>query len=263
MVIAETDMMENKISVVINTYNAEEHLRKVLDHVKSFDEVLICDMESTDSTCSIAEEYGCKIITFPKGEHKICEPARNFAIHSASSKWVLVIDADEIVPATLRDYLYDTINDPKFDNAFAIPRINMFMGEKFKEKTDYQIRFFQKEKATWPSTIHSHPFIDGEIIKLPAKEELCLEHLDNSSISIIINKMNTYTSYDMKRRCYKKLTVRKMLFRPLWFFMRSLFLKGGIRHGRRGIVNAFMTATYQMTLLSKITEWKLNNDLKK
>ena len=40
---------ENKISVVINTWNAEQHLRKVLESVKGFDEVLVCDMESTDS----------------------------------------------------------------------------------------------------------------------------------------------------------------------------------------------------------------------
>ena len=30
-----------KISVVINTYNAEKHLRTVLDTVKDFDEVVI------------------------------------------------------------------------------------------------------------------------------------------------------------------------------------------------------------------------------
>ena len=32
------------ISVVINTYNAEKHLREVLDTVKEFDEVVICHM---------------------------------------------------------------------------------------------------------------------------------------------------------------------------------------------------------------------------
>lgn len=145
-------MTENKISVVINTYNAEKYLAVVLEHVKSFDEILICDMESEDSTRKIAADYGCRVITFPKGAHKICEPARDFAIHSASCKWVLVVDADEIVPSTLRDYLYDAIENKSFDDAYAIPRINMFMGEKFKEKTDYQIRFFQKDKTTWPKS---------------------------------------------------------------------------------------------------------------
>ena len=44
------------ISVVINTYNAEEHLRTVLESAKDFDEIVICDMESTDSTLAIARE---------------------------------------------------------------------------------------------------------------------------------------------------------------------------------------------------------------
>ena len=48
---------DNKISVIINTYNAEQHLRKVLDSVKDFDEVVVCDMESTDHTLEIAKEY--------------------------------------------------------------------------------------------------------------------------------------------------------------------------------------------------------------
>ena len=91
--------IDNKtISVVINTYNAEEHLREVLDAVKGFDEIVVCDMESTDSTTDIARRYGCKIVTFPKAGHKSAEPARTFAIQSASSEWVLVVDADEIIP---------------------------------------------------------------------------------------------------------------------------------------------------------------------
>ena len=61
--------MEHKISVVINTYNAEEKLTQVLDTVKDFDEIVICDMESTDSTLDIARKYNCKIVTFPKEEH--------------------------------------------------------------------------------------------------------------------------------------------------------------------------------------------------
>ena len=61
----------DKISVVINTYNAEKHLQQVLDSVKGFDEVLICDMQSTDSTLAIAKQNDCRIVTFPKGNHVI------------------------------------------------------------------------------------------------------------------------------------------------------------------------------------------------
>ena len=86
-------MSEVRISVVINTYNARQHLAKVLESVKDFDEVVVCDMESTDDTVAIAEQYGCKVVTFPKGNHTCCEPARTFAIQSASNPWVFVVDA--------------------------------------------------------------------------------------------------------------------------------------------------------------------------
>ena len=104
---------KNQISVVINTYNAELHLQRVLDSVKDFDEVLICDMESTDHTLEIAQKNGCRVVTFPKEGHTIVEPAREFAIHEASYPWVLVIDADELVTPALKDYLYNVIRQTK------------------------------------------------------------------------------------------------------------------------------------------------------
>lgn len=73
------------ISVIINTYNSARHLEKVIDSVKDFDEIIVCDMESTDDTVDIARRKGAHVITFPKGNHTCCEPARNFAIEHASS----------------------------------------------------------------------------------------------------------------------------------------------------------------------------------
>ena len=80
----------NRISVVINTYNAEQHLAAVLESVKDFDEVLICDMESTDTTLDIARQYGCRIITFERKQYNIVEPAREYAIHEAKHEWVFI-----------------------------------------------------------------------------------------------------------------------------------------------------------------------------
>lgn len=79
-----------RISVVINTYNASAHLSQVLESVKGFDEIVICDMESTDQTLDIAREYDCRIVTFPKKNYNIVEPARNFAIQQASYPWIQI-----------------------------------------------------------------------------------------------------------------------------------------------------------------------------
>ena len=142
---------ENKISVVINTYNAERDLEQVLEAVKDFDEVLICDMESTDATLDIARKYGCRIVTFPKANHKSAEPARTFAIQQASSKWVLVVDADEIVTPQLREELYRRIASDGCPAGLYIPRLNQFMGKTLTcAYPDYQLRFFIREgTACW------------------------------------------------------------------------------------------------------------------
>ena len=90
------------ISVVINTYNAAKQLERTLESVTDFDEIVVCDMESTDHTLDIARGYGCKIVTFERKDYNIVEHARNFAISQASNEWVLVVDADEVVTSEMR-----------------------------------------------------------------------------------------------------------------------------------------------------------------
>ena len=162
---------ENKISVVINTYNAEQHLRKCLEAVKDFDEVVVCDMESTDHTVEIAQSYGCKIVTFPKADHKSAEPARTFAIQSASNHWVLVVDADEIVTPELREVLYHLVQQPDVAAGYYIPRQNMFMSMFVRDfHYDFQLRFFIREGTEWPPYVHTFPKVQGRIEKLKANK---------------------------------------------------------------------------------------------
>ena len=246
--------MSEKISVVINTYNAAEHLEKVLNHLKGFDEILVCDMESTDGTIEIATRYGCKIVTFPKGDNQICEPARNFAIQSASHKWILVVDADELVPEPLKEYLYERIKDGAFNGALAIARKNMFMGKFSNGTPDYQLRFFQRDRATWPETIHSRPKIDGPVFNAPNKDNLSLLHLDDLSIARRIDKMNVYSDYEVDKRRNKSYNFIKLFTRPLWFFLKQYLIGKGFKDGNRGIVKSYMAAIYQIMLMSKVIE---------
>lgn len=247
-----------KISVVLNTYNAEEHLREVLESVKEFDEIVVCDMESTDRTREIAAEYGAKIVIFPKGDHKICEPARDTAIHSASNDWVLVVDADEKVPDALREYLYAKINSG-FVGAMAVPRLNQFMSRAAHGSPDRQLRFFRQSKATWPPVIHARPATAGPVVDIPATgHRLSLIHLDNPTLRQRYDKLNRYSDYEVPRRINKKFGTLKLLFKPLWAFLSVWLLRGAWRDGRRGLINAYTAMIYKVMLMSKVTEAQLN-----
>jgi len=250
--------MNRKISVVINTFNAERYLKEVLESLSGFDEIVICDMESTDDTLEIAKEFGCRTVTFPKGNNRICEPARNFAIRSASFDWVLVVDADEVVTPELQDYLYRRISEKDFRSAIAIPRKNMFLGKYTTASGDYQLRFFLKTKCDWPATIHSRPDIDGPVECIPSKrKELYLLHLDDPCLSHRMEKINRYTDYEVDKRICKNYGIAKMIFRPMWFFLRNYFFNKGFLDGRRGLVRSYFVMIYQIVFMSKIYEQRI------
>ena len=243
---------ENRISVIINTYNAEQHLRKVLDSVKDFDEVVVCDMESTDHTLEIAQEYGCKIVTFPKENHTCCEPARTFAIQSASSKWAFVVDADEIVTPELREELYQIIKNPDSAAGYYIPRQNMFMSMFVRDfHYDYQLRFLLREGTEWPPYIHSLPKVPGRVEKLKAKKEARLLHLMDETMHEYIDKMNVYTDNETDKKQYGTMA---LFWRPIWRFFKSYVMDGSFRMGTRGLIRSLMAAQYQFILVSKIIE---------
>ena len=267
----------SKISVVINTYNAEEHLQEVLDAVKDFDEVVVCDMESGDNTVKIAEKNGCKVVTFPKANHKSAEPARTFAIQSATSEWVLVVDADEIVTPELREYLYKRIGEPDCPQGLYIPRINLFMQrEQHSSYPDYQLRFFVREGTEWPPYVHTFPTVKGRTEYIPRRRrELAFRHLADDTIASLMAKTNSYTDNEVYKR--GKATGRRaelgnerredtkahnygvwaLFYRPFWRAFRNYFLKGGWRDGKRGVIRAGMDAVYQFVLVAKAIEAKI------
>ena len=235
------------ISVVINTYNAERHLEAVLQSVSGFDEVVVCDMESTDSTLDIARRHDCRIVTFPRGEHRIVEPARQFAIEHASHPWVLLVDADELVSPALCEALYAHSNREDAAAGLFIPRKNYFMG-----------RFMHchyPDAVTWPPYVHAVPQIAGNTERLPAaRKKLAFEHLANDSVSDILRKTDSYTDYELLKKKGKYYGPLAYVWRPFFRWFKAYILKGGCRDGLPGFIKACLEGYYQLIMLSKMAE---------
>lgn len=244
------------ISVVINTYNAEQHLEAVLQSVKDFDEVVVCDMESTDRTLDIARQYGCRIVTFPKKDYVSAEPARTFAIQSATHPWVLVVDADELVTDALRRYLYEQIQRPDAPAGIWIPRKNYFMGRMMHcHYPDYLLRFFVREGTVWPPYVHTFPAVQGRTEKIPAsRTELAFEHLAKDGVRDILRKTNLYTENELEKKRGKHYGLYAFFWRPFFRFFKAYILKGGFRDGLPGFIRACLEGHYQFIMLSKMAE---------
>lgn len=244
----------------MNTYNASEHFERVLAALKGFDEIVVCDMESTDDTVAIAKAHGCKVVTFPRGEVAICEPARNCAIQAASNDWVLVVDADEIVTSELHDYLYERVRGGDCPEALNLPMVNCYMGKFTRMPPEYHIRFFCRNAVDWPPTIHSIPQITGRTEKVSSSlKGVHFLHLSDSSLTDRVAKMNRYTDQELPRRMSRNWGLGALLFRPGWFFIKSYILDRGFRDGKRGLIRAYMQAFYQAVLVSKVHEQRWKN----
>jgi glycosyltransferase involved in cell wall biosynthesis len=257
-----------KISVVINTYNAEKYLERVLESVKGFDETVVCDMESTDRTVAIAQAAGCRVVTFAKADHVSAEPARTFAIQSALNKWVLVVDADELVTPELRSYLYRRIEEPGCPEGLYIPRKNMFMGAYEKGfSADYQLRFFIREGTEWPPYVHTFPTVKGRTEKIPMKlHNVRLMHLADETVEQIIDKDNRYSKGEIAKKQGRRYGVGALLLKPLWRFFFVFFVRGGYKDGKAGVIRAGLNAFYKFMFISKIMEKEIrdkNNEANK
>lgn len=88
-----------KISIVMNCFNGEEHLREALDSIfqQTYQdwEVIFWDNCSIDSSASIANSYGEKIRYFRSNELTSLGKARRLAVEKAVGEWVCFLDVDD------------------------------------------------------------------------------------------------------------------------------------------------------------------------
>jgi glycosyltransferase involved in cell wall biosynthesis len=79
--------------------NEARRLAKCLESVASLTpEVIVVDTGSTDETASIVAEFGGRVIPF-NFDFVDFSAARNAGIEQARGRWILVLDADELVDA--------------------------------------------------------------------------------------------------------------------------------------------------------------------
>ncbi|MGI6218273.1 MAG: glycosyltransferase family 2 protein [Bacteroidaceae bacterium] len=247
-------LVEPRISAVLNTFNAAEHLEQVLHSLERFDEIVICDMYSEDDTLRIAERFGARVVMHERCT--ICEPARNAAIRAARYPWVLIVDADEIVPDELRKYLYELVKRPDAPAALRLPRKNYFMGRFMKcLYPDYITRFARRDSIDWPATIHAQPRIEGRVETVPKERgELAFVHLADNSIAARLRKTDLYTDQEVGRRGARSYGLAAFCVKPFFRFFHTYVQKGGFRDGIPGLIWAMLDAYYKFVTLAKQEE---------
>ena len=250
-----------KLSAVINTKNAAATLKKTLESVKFADEIIVVDMHSVDDTRKIAQKYTSKI--FLHKDLKYADPARDFAINKANGDLILVIDADEIVPADLKKYIKTILTLEKTADIYLSPRQNIIFGQKMKHTgwwPDYHPRLFKKGQIKWPSGVHQHPVLSGKVQKLPEKESLALIHHNYQDVASYFEKLNIYTQIKAEEASSgfgETVTPVGMIQAFFDEFFKRFFVLSGYKDQVAGIGLSFLQAAYELTVKLKI--WELQD----
>lgn len=139
------------------TFNSGKTLRRALESVKDFDDIVLCDGGSTDDTFAIAKEYGARIVpTDQKYNYadtsRLADGggARNQMMNTARHDWYLWIDSDESISDGLREDIARITRAPYQEGnplAYRIPIRILIDGRLIKYSSNYpgyQYRFFNR-----------------------------------------------------------------------------------------------------------------------
>lgn len=246
--------MKEKISACIITYNEERTIKDCLLSVSFADEIIVVDSHSTDKTCEIAKEFGAKIVTHDFEGHI---QQKNYAKSLAKNEWVISLDADERVSASLRKEIEKIFSiGPAYD------------GYRFKRKTFYlnkwishggwypdkHLRLFKNSIATWSGkNPHDRIFLDGKVKCLKSD----LLHYSFPNLASHINTINNFSGI-MARDLFKKNKVHfvlpKMILKTLWKFFEMYIFKRGFLDGRQGFIIATFSAFSTFARYAKLYE---------
>lgn len=260
-------MNKINLSVVINTLNEERNIDNVLQSVvKWAGEIIIVDMHSTDDTIKIAKKFGAKIFHHERVGY--VEPARSYAVEMASFEWVLILDADELVPSKLQNSIESAIESNECD-VYLLPRLNYFFGKVVMHAgwgpdQDHQLRLFKKNTIIFSDEIHSRPeVIEGSLVKvMNSTRDGYLIHFNYIDSRHFIDKLNSYTGVEAGKII--KANINFNIFRIFYvitkeFLVRLIYLKG-YKDGWIGIYLSMMMAFYRFCSHAKARELNETGD---
>jgi len=239
------------VSVVIVTKDEERNIRDALESVRDFEDIIVLDAFSTDSTPAICREYSGRVY---QQEWIGYARQKQAAVDLAERQWVLILDADERVTPELKEEISERIQESTF-SGYYLPRKSYFLGRWMRHSgwwPDYILRLFRKDTAhIEPREVHEKVVVNGAVGYLKGP----LEHYTYRTISDYIRKMEHYSSLSAEELGHKKtMPLISLVLNPFAVFAKMFFLRQGFRDGVHGFILAGLYSFYTFLKYAKIWE---------
>ncbi len=187
------------LSIAIIAKDEADRLARCLDSLGFADEVVVVvDDRSHDETAAIAREKGCQVHESPWGGFAL---QKQRAVDLTRNDWVLILDADEVVPRQTASALEQVMASGSSDiSAYSLHRRNFFHGRWIRRCgwwPDRIVRLVNKQKGRFSDhQVHEHWAVkEGETLQL----DLVIDHHSFRNYADLISKLQHYSTLSSRQ----------------------------------------------------------------
>lgn len=256
-------MQLDQITPVILTWNEEPNLSRCLERLRWASQVVIIDSGSSDSTAKIASLFpNVKWCVRPFDDHK---NQWNFGLDSASTEWILSLDADYVLGEGFEIEIANLENVSQFNAYLASFRYLVF-GKPLRSCL-YPPRavLFRKDLCRYITDGHTqlldYPGPPGSI-------RTVIDHDDRKPLSRWLLSQDKYAQLEADKLYAAgtgTLRVQDRLRVSMWAaipaaFLYTLIVKGGLWDGWRGWYYVLQRVLAEMLLALRLIEKKVQDE---
>jgi len=232
-------VQEIRLSGMVICQDEAERIGACLDSLAFCDEVVVVDSGSTDGTLDIVRSKGAQLFQNPWAG---MNGQKDFARQKARGRWVLNVDADEVVSPELAQEvraIADADADADGPVAYKMPFRNYFRDAWVRHcgyYPDPHIRFVRADVCRWDAAVPAHDkvLVEGDVGELRGH----VDHFSFSSIDDFLSKSRRYSSA-FALTAYKKgrrSSGGTVLVHTATRFFKAYVLKAGFLDGTLGLV---------------------------
>lgn len=255
------------ITATVVACDEAEYLEACLRSLRPWvDEIVVLDMSSRDGTADVAARFADQVTTTPWAPYAEAPPspgqpsAKQQAIASAKSDWILILDPDECLPASTGRLLRKIAESDDVD-VVELPRRNMFFGSDVNfldYEDDVHPRFFRRGHLDWPTALHSHPDLSRlRVLRLAVREgndDTRIVHDSWRRPNEVLAKLGRYVESEASaaRATGRTFSMRRLLVGPFREFGRRYIKYHYWRDGMPGLLAAIYFAINRMSVEAQI-----------
>lgn len=269
------------IDVMMIAHNEALNIPRSLRALQGWtNRIFVIDSGSTDGTQELARSLGAEVIHH---DWEGYARQKNWGLDTLpfEAPWVLILDADEVVTAGLRERLVEMASqDPVAvpENGFFINRLTYFLNHPIRHCgyfPNWNMRFFKRGAGVYEDReVHEHVVIDAPLgyIKEPMihDDQRGLEHyyakhnrystlearaLYNEMYNHVPGRDVTHLTAEARRRRWLKLHVMPRVPLPaMWRFLYMYVLRLGVLDGRIGLEFCRFIASYDALVALKLRD---------